>query len=169
MRRCVLAVLLVAALAAPGAGEAQEAEVTAVLAGAAGGAVSGAIVTIGWVVERATIEQRYLHEVEDILGVVGTPLLLFPAAGAGLALLDRGVLRDVGAGAALGTVSGAAIGIGLGHVFAGGQTGRWSGALMGAAGGLIAGVVISTVDGVLDLRSRGEASAAVPIGMTFRF
>lgn len=171
MRRCFLAVLLMAAVIGPRAGEAQEAEATAVLAGAAGGVVSGAIVTIGWVVERATIEQKYLHEVEDIVSVVGTPLLVFPAAGMGLALLDRGLLKEVGAGAAMGTVGGAALGIGLGHIFAGGETGRWAGGLMGAAAGLLAGAVIAGVDGVRDLRSDPAAAstASVPVGVTFRF
>lgn len=170
MRRCLQALLLVAGLAAPGAGEAQGAEATAVLVGAAGGAVSGAIVTIGWVVERATIEQRYLHEVEDIVSVVGTPLLLFPAAGAGLALLDPELMEEVGIGAAIGTVAGVGLGIGLGHVFAGGETGRWAGALMGAAAGLVTGAVIAAVDGTLDRRSAAPASsAAIPLALTFRF
>lgn len=171
MRRCFLAVLLMAALLGPGAGEAQEVEGLAILAGAAGGAVSGTIVTLGWVVERATIEQKYLHEVEDIISVVGTPLLVFPAVGVGLALLDPGLLEEVGIGAATGTVGGAALGIGLGHVFAGGETGRWAGGLMGAAAGLLAGAVIAGVDGALERRGdpADPSAAAIPLALTFRF
>lgn len=171
MRRCLQAWLVLLALGVPRGVHAQEVDVPAVLAGAAGGAVSGAIVTLGWVVERANIEQKYLHEVEDLVGFIGTPLIVFPAAGATLGLLDRDLLLTVGTGAGIGTVSGAALGMGLGHVFAGGQTGRWAGALMGAAAGLIAGAVIAGVDGASELGAdpAGASSARVPLAVTFRF
>lgn len=171
MRRCLQALLLVVALGGPQEGGAQSADVPTVMAGAAGGAVSGAIVTLGWVVERANIEQKYLHEVEDIVGLIGTPLIVFPAAGVTLALIDRDLLTAVGTGAGIGTLSGAALGIGLGHVLAGGQTGRWAGGIMGAAAGLIAGAVYYGIDGLseADSATPSASAARVPVGISFRF
>lgn len=173
MRQCVYIVILLALLVSPPGAAAQESRALAVTAGAAGGAASGVIVTMGWIVKRATIDQRYLHDPGDIFGIIGTPLIAFPATGVALALLEPDLLGVVGAGAGLGTLAGGAGGLVLGHVFAGGRTGRWAGMLMGAAAGLMAGAIIGAVEGMGELDSSsspsGVSPARLPLALTVRF
>jgi len=170
----LLSLAILPPLTMPAGAAAQESRPLAVAAGAAGGAASGIIVTMGWIVKRATIDQRYLHEPADIIGFVGTPLIAFPAAGVALAVIEPDLLASVGAGAGLGLLAGAAGGIALGQLFAGGRTGRWAGGLMGAATGLVTGIVVGAVTGLdeLDASSNpatGASALRIPLALSVRF
>lgn len=130
MRRWTATIGLVVCLLLPGPAEAQ---VLRAAAGAGGGAAAGIVVTMGWLVQRATFEERYLHSAGDLIGAAGAPLLVGPALGVALALGDADRFRAAGIGAGAGTLFGAALGAGLGELLAGDRTSRWAGGVMGAA------------------------------------
>lgn len=168
----LVALVLATAAATPAPAQAQSSDALTVTAGAAGGVVSGVVVTLGWVVERAAIEQQYLHDATDLVGLLGTPLLVMPAAGVTLAVIDPDMLRAAGVGAGVGVVAGAAGGVVLGHVIAGGQEGRWAGGIMGAAAGLLAGAAFAATTHALAADDHGPADltpSRVPVGFTLRF
>jgi MFS family permease len=159
--------IVVASLVIPGRAGAQELEV---VAGAAGGVAAGVVVTMGWLVARATFEEQYLHDASELVGLAGAPLLLGPAAGIGLALWDEDRLRGAGIGAGAGTLLGATVGVGLGELLAGDQTARWAGGVMGAAAGLLVGAVIGGLHDPDDEEAGpGTQTARIPVGISIRF
>lgn len=170
MRRLMTGALLVGALVAPGPAVAQDLggdRALAAAAGGAGGLLAGVVVTVGWVVEQATFEEKYIHSVRDLVGSTGAPLVLGPIAGAGLAFVDRDVQSAAGIGAGIGLLSGAAVGVAAGHLLAGESVDRWAGGLMGAGAGVLVGAVAGAITGLDDDDS--DPGAGVPVGLTIRF
>jgi hypothetical protein len=167
VRRLLLTAIIAAALTAPVQAQGQLLEATA---GAATGLVGGVVVTLGWVVEQATFENRYLHSLEDLVSYTGTPVVVGPAIGVSLALIDEELMWRVTGGGAVGFLAGTALGATLGQLIEGNQRGRWAGGTMGAAAGLLAGAATmlilerDTLLGEDDPLDRG-----VPVGVRLRF
>lgn len=140
----------------------------AAAAGGAGGLLAGVVVTVGWVVQQATFEEKYVHSVRDLVSPIGAPLVVAPIAGAGLGFVDQDLLRSAGIGAGIGLVSGAGAGVAAGHLLGGESVDRWAGGLMGAGVGVVLGAAAGAL--VADDGDDPEGpGAGVPLGLTLRF
>lgn len=137
----------------------------AVAAGAITGLAGGVVVTVGWVVEQATFEDKYLDGVDDLISFTGAPILIGPTIGASLAVIDTDAMWRVTGGGAAGMLVGTALGIGVGHLIRGGNRARWAGGAMGAALGLVAGAATMLIVERDTLLKTDDASArGIPIG-----
>lgn len=163
----VLALIVFGLAARPGVAAAQK--LLPALVGGAAGLAAGAYVSIGIV----TLQARrgdYIYSTEEALGWYATPILVGPAVGFTIGLVDKDRLRRTiiggAAGGALGTGVGALLGLELWDP----PEGKWAGGVVGGAAGLLVGAAVGLLwPADSDDPADGAVAAGVPIGIRIRF
>lgn len=166
------ALLLTAALLAAAPAASLRAQVVEGAVGVTGGVLGGGVVTLGAVVARAWFQEEYLLGTDELLSLQGTPLVIGPAIGLTLTLVDPDAVLPTAAAGTGGFLIGAAAGAALGHLLLEPPEGRWAGEVMGAAVGVIAGTVAGIALTLGAEEGDGGAGAAdaspvsIPVGFT---
>jgi len=135
-----------------------------ILAGVAGGAAAGGWTTIGMFIARARTGS-FVFDAHDItqIRLETAPVLLFPVAGGLIGAQSPDRLRAVGAGAGLGAVGGAVVGIGIGAWVGDSPEAKWAGGIIGSAVGIVVGGVIGSTRSISD----GGPASTGPEGSSF--
>jgi hypothetical protein len=139
------------------------------LVGGAAGLASGGYVAIGLVSYQAR-RGHYLYSSEDALGWHATPILVGPAVGFLIGLLDQERLRRTIIGGAAAGVVGTGVGWLAGRHYWLPPEGKWAGAVIGGAAGLLAGSIVGALwptprEGTI----AGADSPAVPFRVVIPF
>jgi hypothetical protein len=139
-----------------------------ILVGVAGGAAAGGWTTVATFIARARTGS-FVFDADDVaqIRIETLPVLLFPLVGGLIGARSTDRLKAVGAGAGLGAVGGAVLGIGVGAWVGDTPEALWAGGIIGSALGMLVGGAIggtrSTSDGGPPSPGSGGGSFSISI------
>lgn len=130
------------------------------LAGMVIGLLIGLALTLAMVTGRARFQQHYLEAADELVGPMGSPMVVGVVAGGALGWTGSRALAALAGGSFGGGAAGALAGWAIGSAASDQNADRWAGGIMGAALGAVAGTLVLVLP-VLARRRRAAAAAWV--------